>query len=121
MTSTYLEDLIEFGEDAARQGYLTDDAAFAAHHLRVTVVGDSFRVEAIDDTAHFLMGHGDPVRSATLPSSFLTPTGGTAANAAANGPVQLRYPYAMWLNNNNTGFVGVKMPIEAALDVQFKM
>lgn len=57
----------------------------------------------------------------TLPSSFLTPTGGSVANAAANGPVQLRYPYAMWLNNNNTGFVGVKMPIEATFDVQFKM
>jgi hypothetical protein len=56
----------------------------------------------------------------TLPSSFLTPTGGTVANAAT-GPVQLRYPYAMWLNNNNTGFVGVKMPIEESLDVQFKL
>ena len=57
----------------------------------------------------------------TLPSSFLTPTGGSVANAAANGPVQLRYPYAMWLNNNNTGFVGVKMPIEAAFDVKVKI
>ena len=57
----------------------------------------------------------------TLPSSFLTPTGGSVANAATNGPVQLRYPYAMYLNNANTGFVGVKMPIEATLDVQFKM
>ncbi len=56
----------------------------------------------------------------TLPSSFLTPTGGSVAQAA-QGPVQLKYPYAMWLNNNNTGFVGVKMPIEAALDVQFKI
>jgi hypothetical protein len=54
-----------------------------------------------------------------LPSSILTPTGGTIANAMA-GPVQLRYPYAMWLNNDNTGFVSVKMPIEAAIDVQFK-
>jgi hypothetical protein len=57
----------------------------------------------------------------TLPSSFLTPTGGSVANAATGGPVQLRYPYAMWLNNNNTGFVGVKMPIEESLDVQIKM
>jgi carboxypeptidase family protein/TonB-dependent receptor-like protein len=56
----------------------------------------------------------------TLPSSILPPTGGTLANAAA-GPIQLKYPYAMWLNNNNTGFVGVKMPIQAALDLQFKM
>jgi hypothetical protein len=57
----------------------------------------------------------------TLPSSFLTPTGGSVANALANGPIQLRFPYAMWLNNNNTGFVGVKMPIEETLDIQFKM
>jgi hypothetical protein len=56
----------------------------------------------------------------TLPSSFLTPTGGSLAQAAS-GPIQLKYPYAMWLNNNNTGFVGVKMPIEATVDVQFKM
>src|SRR5207302_9177947 len=35
----------------------------------------------------------------TLPSSFLTPTGGSAANAAARGPVQLSYPYARWLNH----------------------
>jgi len=57
----------------------------------------------------------------TLPSSFLTPTGGTVANAHANGPIQLAYPYAMWLNNNNTGFVGVKLPIEATFDLQFKI
>ena len=57
----------------------------------------------------------------TLPSSFLTPTGGTVANAKTNGPIQLAYPYAMWLNNNNTGFVGVKMPVEASFDIQFKM
>ena len=57
----------------------------------------------------------------TLPSSFLTPTGGTVANALKNGPIQLRYPYAMWLNNNNTGFVGVQMPIQASFDVQIKL
>jgi hypothetical protein len=55
-----------------------------------------------------------------LPSGFLSPTGGTLANAAA-GPVQLKFPYAMWLNNNNTGFVGTKIPFQAALDVNFKM
>ena len=56
----------------------------------------------------------------SLPSSFLAPTGGTLAQAAA-GPIQLKFPYAMWLNNNNTGFVGVKIPMQAALNVQFKM
>jgi uncharacterized protein (DUF1684 family) len=48
-----------------------DDPAFAAHHLRVTVAGDSFRVEAVDDTAHFLTRQGGPVRSAALPPSFV--------------------------------------------------
>lgn len=48
-----------------------DDAAFAAHHLRVTVLGDSFRVAALEDTAHFLMGKGIVARTATLPPSFV--------------------------------------------------
>jgi len=55
-----------------------------------------------------------------LPSSILVPTGGTVANAAA-GPIQLRYPYAFWLNNNNTGFESVTMPVQAALDVNIKL
>ncbi len=56
----------------------------------------------------------------SLPSSFLQPTGGTLAQAAA-GPVQLRFPYGMWLNNNNTGFVGVKAPLQAAFEFNWKM
>ena len=55
-----------------------------------------------------------------LPSSFLSPTGGTLAQAAA-GAIQLKYPYAMWLNNNNTGFVGTQIPFQAALDFNFKV
>jgi len=56
----------------------------------------------------------------SLPSSFLPPTGGTLAQAAA-GPIQLKFPYAMWLNNNNTGFVGVKLPVQAAFEVTVKI
>ena len=56
----------------------------------------------------------------SLPSSFLQPTGGTLAQAAA-GPVQLRYPYGMWLNNNNTGFVGVKSPMQTSFELTWKM
>jgi hypothetical protein len=56
----------------------------------------------------------------SLPSSFLQPTGGTLAQAAA-GPVQLRYPYGMWLNNNNTGFVGVKAPLQTSFEFTWKM
>src|ERR1051326_3639190 len=36
-----------------------DDPALAAHHLRVSVVGDSFRVEALDAGAKFRVGQGD--------------------------------------------------------------
>src|SRR5499427_3207992 len=47
-----------------------DDAELAAHHLRVTVAGDSFHVEAVDDTAHFGV-RGELLRSATLPPGFV--------------------------------------------------
>ena len=43
-----------------------DDPELAARHLRVTVVGDSFRVEALDDTAQFRVRGGAPLRAATL-------------------------------------------------------
>ncbi|GAC1499972.1 MAG: hypothetical protein NVS1B14_03660 [Vulcanimicrobiaceae bacterium] len=64
--------------------------------------------------------YSDICSYSSLPSSFLSPTGGTLANAAA-GPIQQKFPYAMWLNNNNTGFVGVKIPMQASLNIQFKM
>jgi uncharacterized protein (DUF1684 family) len=47
-----------------------EDPELAAHHLRVTVEGDSFRVEAIDDTAHFQV-RGATLRDATLPPGFV--------------------------------------------------
>ena len=43
-----------------------DDPELAAHHLRVTVDGDSFHVQALDDTAHFTV-RGASVREARLP------------------------------------------------------
>jgi hypothetical protein len=54
----------------------------------------------------------------SLPSSILPPVGNFLTPAAT--PVQLKYPYAMWLNNNNTGAVGVKNPFQAALTLEFK-
>lgn len=42
-----------------------DDPEIAAHHLRVTVVGDSFRVEALDESATFKVKDA-ATRSATL-------------------------------------------------------
>lgn len=47
-----------------------DDPELAAHHLRVTVAGDSFAVEAIDDTAHFTV-RGEMLREARLAPTFL--------------------------------------------------
>ena len=47
-----------------------DDPELAAHHLRVTVMGDSFRVEAIDDTAHFAAGDRS-LRDALLAPGFV--------------------------------------------------
>jgi len=67
----------DFGDKAAlvlgraADCYLkVDDPEVAAHHLRVTVVGDSFRVEAMDDTAHFRV-RGEMLRSALLPPGFV--------------------------------------------------
>jgi uncharacterized protein (DUF1684 family) len=48
-----------------------DDPELAAHHLRVTVEGDSFRVEALDDTAHFRTRDGAIVRLATSGPGFV--------------------------------------------------
>jgi uncharacterized protein (DUF1684 family) len=42
-----------------------DDPEIAPRHVSVTVVGDSFTVRALDDTAHFWVG-ADRVREATI-------------------------------------------------------
>ncbi|MBV8072706.1 MAG: TonB-dependent receptor, partial [Acidobacteriaceae bacterium] len=60
-----------------------------------------------------------------LPSFFLQPIGSRFYNdlGLANSsltPPQLKYPYAMWLNNNNTGFVGVSMPFQASFEINWK-
>jgi hypothetical protein len=45
-----------------------DDPAVEPNHLRVTVVGDSFHVQALDETARFRVKDAD-LREATLPPS----------------------------------------------------
>jgi uncharacterized protein len=45
-----------------------DDDEIAAHHVRVTVVGDSFRVQAVDPGASF-RSRDSTLRQATLPPS----------------------------------------------------
>ena len=47
-----------------------DDSLVTAHHLRVTVVGDSFHVEALDPEASFKV-KDDARRAATLPPSTI--------------------------------------------------
>jgi hypothetical protein len=41
-----------------------DDPDVSPHHLRVTVVGDGFRVEAVDPAARFTMGSGPDAKTA---------------------------------------------------------
>ena len=59
------------GRDAACD-LRVDDPELAARHLRVTVVGDSFRVEAVDDTATFRPRGGEPARVAMLAPGFVS-------------------------------------------------
>src|SRR5437870_1262761 len=47
-----------------------DDPEIAAHHLRVTVVGDSFRVEAVDAAARFVV-KTETLREVTLPPGMI--------------------------------------------------
>ncbi len=59
------------GRDAGNDVRI-DDPVFAARALRVTVVGDSFHVEAVDPDARFTAKRGattDTLRDATLPPS----------------------------------------------------
>jgi Carboxypeptidase regulatory-like domain/TonB dependent receptor-like, beta-barrel/TonB-dependent Receptor Plug Domain len=55
------------------------------------------------------------------------PSGGAGLGPSGNfvpiaqTPVQLRYPYGMFMNNLNTGFIGTTIPFQAALDVRIKL
>lgn len=46
-----------------------NDGLFRPHHLRVTLAGDAFRVEAIDDSAQFRVGEAQPRDTTIAPSS----------------------------------------------------
>jgi len=39
----------------------------------------------------------------------------------ANTPVQFKYPYGVFNNNLNTGFVGLTLPIQATFEIQFRL
>ncbi|MGH7725680.1 MAG: DUF1684 domain-containing protein [Candidatus Eiseniibacteriota bacterium] len=68
-------------EDVPRAGWLTigsapdndvvlEDRSVAPHHARVSIDGSGFRVEAVDDTAHFMAGK-ETTRAATVPPSWI--------------------------------------------------
>jgi hypothetical protein len=54
-----------------------------------------------------------------LPSNHLAPVGNFFPIAQA--PVQLRFPYSSWLNNEWVGYVGQKLPFAAFASVEFKL
>lgn len=47
-----------------------NDGLFRPHHLRVTLRGDSFRVEAVDDSAQFRIGEAEPRDTTVGPNSL---------------------------------------------------
>ena len=55
---------------AADNDVRIEDREVAAHHLSVTVVGDSFQVKAVDDTAHFAVGD-EWIRAASVGPSAI--------------------------------------------------
>jgi hypothetical protein len=55
------------------------------------------------------------------------PSGGAGLGPSGNfipiaqTPVQLRYPYGMFSNNLNTGFIGTTIPFQAAIDLRIRI
>ena len=57
-----------------------------------------------------------------LPSGIMAPEGNFYPNSqATTAPPQMQYPYSFWLNNNNTGFVGVREPIQVTGSLSIKL
>lgn len=57
-----------------------------------------------------------------LPSGILPPAGNYYPNSLASSPPpQLQYPYTFLLNNNNTGFVGTRLPMEFTVNVDIRL
>jgi hypothetical protein len=62
-----------------------------------------------------------------LPTGIFYPAGTPGAGGFfpnslySSAPVQMKYPYSFWLNNNNTGFLGVKIPFQATFNLHFKV
>jgi len=57
-----------------------------------------------------------------LPSGIFYPAGNFFPNSFLSAaPVQMKYPYGFFLNNNNTGFVGVKIPFQVSFNLHVKI
>jgi len=66
---------------------------------------------------HMPWDSGSTCMYAQLASNLLAPAG----NFTATPPIQLAYPYGNWYNNLEIGQEGQRLPIEATLQVTFKM
>ncbi|HZT13404.1 MAG TPA: hypothetical protein VFA29_11400 [Candidatus Baltobacteraceae bacterium] len=56
------------------------------------------------------------------PSNFFAPGGNFFPNSIIGTvPIQMKYPYDFWLNNNNTGFIGVQIPFQATFNIHIRM
>ena len=89
----------------------------AATHVKATLVLTSLfdqcfqRGYAWDNASTCVYGQ--------LPSNHLAPVGNFFA--LSQTPVQLRYPYSSWLNNEWVGYVGQRLPFTAFLNLSFAL
>lgn len=58
----------------------------------------------------------------SLPTNFLYPAGNFYPNSNSSvPPPQLQYPYSFWFNGNNTGFLGVTVPMQITGSIDIKL
>ncbi len=86
---------------AADNDVRIDDPEFQPHHLRVTVMGDSFRVEAVDEAARF------KVKDAEMRSGMLPPSGIGVGRFSVRLSHQ-RYPALIVFDPKSPGYARYK-------------
>jgi hypothetical protein len=64
-----------------------------------------------------------PAGPTTMPGSFYPNMDANSSGSVANAtpPVQMLYPYGVFINNTNTGFVGTTQPIQITGSIQIKL
>jgi hypothetical protein len=56
------------------------------------------------------------------PTGFFYPAGNFYPNSlSSTPPAQMKYPYDFWFNGNNTGFLGVRAPMEVTGSIRIKL